>query len=76
MRTQKISKFCGCSLRLYAEKSRFLHKSLKKYGMGENFKPHHGRITLTSVISRGVFFKWRYLATYQYPITLQLLESS
>lgn len=28
--------------------------SLKSYGMAKDFKPHHGRITLTSVIGRGI----------------------
>ena len=30
------------------------HTSLKAYGMAKNFKPHHGKITLTSVLARGV----------------------
>lgn len=30
------------------------YRSLKKYGMSNNFKPHTGRITLTSVIGRGI----------------------
>lgn len=30
------------------------YKSLKVYGIAKDFKPHHGRITLTSVIGRGV----------------------
>ena len=29
------------------------YKSIKKYGMGANFKPQHGRIALTSIIGRG-----------------------
>jgi len=29
------------------------YKGLKKYGMGQDFKPHHGKITLTSVVGRG-----------------------
>lgn len=28
--------------------------SLKSYGMAKDFKPHHGRITLTSIIGRGI----------------------
>ncbi|MFR9596823.1 MAG: DEAD/DEAH box helicase [Rikenellaceae bacterium] len=31
-----------------------LYKSLRKYGMSPTFKPHSGRITLTSVLGRGV----------------------
>jgi hypothetical protein len=30
------------------------YKGMKKYGMGQSFKPHHGRITLTSVLARGI----------------------
>ncbi len=30
------------------------YQSLKSYGMAKDFKPHHGRITLTSIISRGI----------------------
>ncbi len=30
------------------------YRSLKKYGMSLDFKPHSGRITLTSVIGRGI----------------------
>ncbi len=30
------------------------YQSLKSYGMAKDFKPHYGRITLTSVIGRGV----------------------
>lgn len=30
------------------------YKSLKAYGMAKDFKPHHGRITLTSVLARGI----------------------
>lgn len=30
------------------------YQSLKAYGMAKNFKPHYGRITLTSIIGRGV----------------------
>lgn len=31
------------------------YKSLRAYGMDKNFKPHHGRITLGSVLAKGVF---------------------
>jgi hypothetical protein len=30
------------------------YQSLKAYGMAKDFKPHYGRITLTSIIGRGV----------------------
>lgn len=30
------------------------YQSLKSYGMARDFKPHHGRITLTSIIGRGI----------------------
>ena len=30
------------------------YQSLKSYGMEKDFKPHHGRITLTSIIGRGI----------------------
>ncbi|MDR2525072.1 MAG: helicase [Oscillospiraceae bacterium] len=30
------------------------YKSLRTYGMAKDFKPHHGRITLTSVLARGM----------------------
>ncbi|HCC35033.1 MAG TPA: helicase [Ruminococcaceae bacterium] len=30
------------------------YKSLKSFGMAKDFRPHHGRITLTSVLARGV----------------------
>lgn len=30
------------------------YQSLKSYGMAKDFKPHHGRITLTSIIGRGI----------------------
>ena len=30
------------------------YKSLKKYGMSDSFKPHSGRITLTSVLGRNI----------------------
>ncbi len=30
------------------------YQSLKSYGMAKDFKPHHGRITLTSIIGRGM----------------------
>lgn len=31
------------------------YKSQKQYGMAKDFKPHYGRITLSSVLSRGIF---------------------
>ena len=30
------------------------YQSLKSYGMAKDYKPHHGRITLTSIIGRGI----------------------
>lgn len=30
------------------------YQSMKSYGMAKNFKPHYGRITLTSIIGRGI----------------------
>ena len=30
------------------------YQSLQSYGMAKDFKPHHGRITLTSIIGRGI----------------------
>jgi hypothetical protein len=30
------------------------YNGMKKYGMGQSFKPHHGRITLTSILARGI----------------------
>ena len=30
------------------------YKSLKSYGMAKDFKPHSGRITLTSILARGI----------------------
>ncbi|MEG2524017.1 MAG: helicase, partial [Oscillospiraceae bacterium] len=30
------------------------YQSLKAYGMAKDFKPHYGRITLTSIVGRGV----------------------
>lgn len=30
------------------------YQSLKSYGMAKDFKPHHSRITLTSIIGRGI----------------------
>jgi len=38
--------------RHWVGKSSRPYKGLKKYGMGQNFKPHHGKITLTSVVGR------------------------
>lgn len=32
------------------------YRSLTGYGMAKNFRPHHGRITLSSVIGRGILY--------------------
>lgn len=31
------------------------YKSLRAYGMDKNFKPHHGRIALSSILAKGIF---------------------